>query len=226
MLLLQSNQLANPVSRRVHFGTRAANCGEEGHLTLGSFSRSHSYSYSKPSKESKSESKSGSESKSKNRHRSGFTLVELLIVFAIIAILAALLLPALSTAKSQGKRASCVNNLRQLALCWRMYSADNNEKLAENDPTHPEFDNWVLGSMKNPTQATDPSFVRRGLLFPYASQVSPDHCPRDPSQSNNRPRTRSYSMNGWMGSRIMESPALGGFAGPVRYRTFLKENEI
>ena len=154
--------------------------------------------------------------------RFAFTLVELLLVIAIIAILAALMLPALSAAKAQSQRANCVNNLKQLALSSQMYTADNDGKLVENLPLSQTRSNaWVLGDMRVAADATNQVLLRQGKFFPYAGQVPVYRCPADPSRSAGLPRVRSYSMNGWMGSRYMETNYYS-----EGYRTFVRESEL
>jgi prepilin-type N-terminal cleavage/methylation domain-containing protein/prepilin-type processing-associated H-X9-DG protein len=68
-----------------------------------------------------------------------FTLIELLLVIAILGILASLMVPALGRAKAQAYHAACLNNLRQLGIATRLYSDDYQERLpsAEILPTQP-----------------------------------------------------------------------------------------
>jgi len=150
----------------------------------------------------------------------GFTLIEILIVIAIIGILAGLLLPVLSSAKARSKQIGCANNLRQVALGFQMYAADNDGRLPENPPSGSSEKAWVKGNMQRAEEATNTWLIRTGEIFPYANNVAVYHCPADLSQFGNVRRSRSYSMNGWMGSRFMETNSRAA------YRTFIRENEL
>src|SRR2546430_8721023 len=81
-----------------------------------------------------------------------FTLIELLIVVAIIAILASLLLPTLAAAKQQAHRIQCLNNQKQLALTWVLYGTDFNENLVPNGAQTGASQReklWVAGAYHN-----------------------------------------------------------------------------
>jgi prepilin-type N-terminal cleavage/methylation domain-containing protein len=76
--------------------------------------------------------------------RMGFTLVELLVVMAIIAILAALLMPSLGRAKAKTRNITCVSQLRQLGIAVRLYAEDNDSTLPvvemmPSAPLNPQF---------------------------------------------------------------------------------------
>ena len=80
----------------------------------------------------------------------GFTLIELLVVISVIAVLMAILMPALKRAKEQGQRAVCMSTLKQLTLCWIMYADDNDDKIVNGEagfsntsPNHRREEAWV-----------------------------------------------------------------------------------
>lgn len=69
--------------------------------------------------------------------RSAFTLLELLVVVAIIGILAGLLIPAVTRASATSKRVACIGNLRQVTLAIRLYADDHSDSLPALGDTHP-----------------------------------------------------------------------------------------
>jgi prepilin-type N-terminal cleavage/methylation domain-containing protein/prepilin-type processing-associated H-X9-DG protein len=153
----------------------------------------------------------------------GFTLIELLVVIAIIAILAAMLLPALSKAKGKGQQIACLNNQRQLQLCWHMYATDHNDKLILNVTGGT---GWIQGNMQNAAEAVNTTLLKNGLLFPYNKAFGIYRCPADMRRSTEGIafRVRSYSMNCYMNGNDVTADK--GFAAPGVYRVNRKLADI
>ena len=107
--------------------------------------------------------------------RRGFTLIELLVVIAIIAILMAILLPALNRAKEQGKRAVCLNNLRQLTLGWIMYADENDDKIVYGWTGN--RDSWAGAVSSGQSPEEQKENIKHGALFPYCKNVKLYKCP-------------------------------------------------
>ncbi|MBO5668610.1 MAG: DUF1559 domain-containing protein [Lentisphaeria bacterium] len=76
--------------------------------------------------------------------RINFTLIELLVVIAIIAILAAILLPALNSARERGRSASCINNLKNIATATMQYADDNEDYFPRQKVIIPAYSSTAL----------------------------------------------------------------------------------
>jgi len=123
--------------------------------------------------------------------KKAFTLIELLVVIAIIAILAAILFPVFAQAKESAKKASCLSNVKQMALSFQMYAGDYDDTVYY--PDYRGYERKDLENVSFPyvfqawwgTWRYDASFNLRtdlddttqGLLQPYMKSTQIEKCP-------------------------------------------------
>jgi len=164
------------------------------------------------------------------RSSKGFTLIELLVVISVIAVLMAVLMPALQLAKKKGAGIVCSSRQKQLVLAWVLYADDNDDKLVNSDTSMSSKTNsyWVeppqtadgtqvgLGTM---TLADRKRGIEHGALFSYIKSIDFYHCPSDDRQrfEETSPACafRSYSITSGLNS---DWAAPGGGADHIAYK--------
>jgi type II secretory pathway pseudopilin PulG len=129
-----------------------------------------------------------------------------LVVIAIIAILAALLLPALSRARAKAQRTICLNNVKQLQAGWHLYIADHDDWLPLNrfDDVGGDYrasldGSWVVGNARDITVSN----IQKGVQWTYHPSAAIYRCPADPAKGFDgiTPRTRAYTLSVWLGQQ-------------------------
>lgn len=168
------------------------------------------------------------------RNRNGFTLTELLVVISIIAILAAMLAPALALSETESALAKCMSNLRQLTEAWQMYADENRGAFPYNEAggSPPA---WVYGNEDfngsydntNVESYLNPGYAQMG---PYIKTVAILKCPSDMSRNfgaTGVPRIRSISMNGAIGlGSAGTSAGQGEWLPAPEYECYFKQSDL
>jgi len=183
-----------------------------------------------------------------------FTLVELLVVLAIIAILAALLLPSLAAAKMQAVRIQCLANEKQLLVAWIVYAGDNDDQLALNGgdpaPVSAQPHLWVYGGNHGPSENGRPSpgsgdsltnalFLTGPNYALFAKILPADNiykCPADeaawplwntpPAAAAGAPELRSYAMNSYVGLSLASPANIAPLSILAAAQTYTKTAQI
>ncbi|MCX6928481.1 MAG: prepilin-type N-terminal cleavage/methylation domain-containing protein [Verrucomicrobia bacterium] len=179
----------------------------------------------------------------RRRQHGAFTLIELLVVIAIIAILAALLLPALSSAKLKATLMSCMSNQKQLALAVTLYAGDNQDTIIPPSFVYSGvsydlyaggfFPDYTPGGTVAQSEQLVRDTLKKGPLWPYAANAGVYHCIGDLRWKKLKPGAGwayvSYSkadgMNGSGWGGIVVFKKLGSIKQPSQSFIFIEESD-
>jgi len=143
--------------------------------------------------------------------KKAFTLIELLVVISIIALLIAILMPALNKAREQASGSVCLGNQKALVLAYVMYADENddlvvgaNTRVSNGLPPYtpyvPRTYAWVdtpptadLADLSATTEEKKEG-IKRGYLWPYLEAIDVYHCPGDRRERSRAASFRSYSL--------------------------------
>ncbi|MGA2679964.1 MAG: prepilin-type N-terminal cleavage/methylation domain-containing protein [Sedimentisphaerales bacterium] len=164
-----------------------------------------------------------SDSRKGKKDNGGFTLVELLVVISIIALLMAVLLPALSKARTQAKRIVCLSGLRQLVTAWMAYAENNDGKLVNGGTAPPPTTAAAIASTEpywctSFNTSADPGYdwswkvygdysgiltyaqriekLKKGAIFRYCQNIKSYRCP-EADKDMHRTYVMPASMNAY-----------------------------
>lgn len=178
-------------------------------------------------------------SRTRGLRRCGFTLVELLVVIGIIAILIAILLPALSRAKRQAQTVKCTSNLRQLMAATLMYVNDNKGYIPYagwgDTPGKAIGGAYAANWLYKPDETAQSGVFtegdqKTGALWMYIeSKPEALRCPADDSPKDPKyfQLLTSYVMNGWMCNKNFDrNTAATSNPGPYNTHPLHKINEF
>jgi prepilin-type N-terminal cleavage/methylation domain-containing protein/prepilin-type processing-associated H-X9-DG protein len=126
------------------------------------------------------------------RHPGGFSLTELLVVIVVIATMAALLVPAVSKARSQATAAACLNNQKQLAAAFHLYAQDNSDRIVQmsdyntGETFYPAGGFWggpafgpSWANAREAFKAVELGLRTSNAFWDYCNNVGVYHCPGD-----------------------------------------------